>query len=89
MKTEPFRNWFLQNITNVIGLIHLISGLIFIALGFLKRVYPGMISGYNTMLAEKKKKNIDIEGISRYIRDVMILLGLAIILLYLVFRWSG
>ena len=48
-----------------------------------------MISGYNTMLAEKKKKNIDIEGISRYIRDVMILLGLAIILLYLVFRWSG
>ena len=68
------------------GLIHLITGLIFIALGFLIRVYPGMISGYNTMSAEKKK-NIDIEGLTRFMRNGLILMGLAIILLYLVLRW--
>ncbi len=70
------------------GMIHLITGLIFIGLGFLIRVYPGMIAGYNTMPAEKKK-NIDIDGLSRYMRNVMIIMGLATILLYLVFRWIG
>ena len=68
------------------GLINLIVGLIFIALGFLVRVYPGMLAGYNTMSAERKK-NIDIEGLTRFMRNGLILMGLAIILLYLVLRW--
>ena len=70
------------------GLIHLITGLIFIGLGFLIRAFPGMIAGYNTMPADKKK-NVDIEGLSRYVRNVMILMGLGTIVFYLVFLWLG
>ncbi|MBP6868382.1 MAG: DUF3784 domain-containing protein [Bacteroidales bacterium] len=70
------------------GLIHLFIGLFFILLGFLVRYFPGMIAGYNTMPAEKKK-NIDIDGLSRFLRNGLIIMGFAVIIGYLLFRWAG
>lgn len=60
------------------GLIHLFIGLFFIILGFLVRSFPGIIAGYNTMPAEKKK-NIDMDGLSRFLRNGFIIMGLAVV----------
>ncbi|HOG25969.1 MAG TPA: DUF3784 domain-containing protein [Bacteroidales bacterium] len=70
------------------GLIHLFIGLFFIILGFLVRSFPGIIAGYNTMPAEKKK-NIDMDGLSRFLRNGLIIMGLAVIFGYLLFHWAG
>jgi hypothetical protein len=70
------------------GTVHLIAGLLFIGLGFLVRAYPGLIAGYNT-LSPEKKKNVDIDGLSRYVRNGLIIMGLAIMVGYLLFRWAG
>ncbi|HHV03386.1 MAG: DUF3784 domain-containing protein [Bacteroidales bacterium] len=70
------------------GTIHLITGLLFIGLGFLVKVFPGLIAGYNTMSPEKKK-NVDIDGLSRYIRNGLIIMGVATMAGYLLFRWAG
>ena len=70
------------------GTVHLIMGLLFIGLGFLVRAYPGLIAGYNT-LSPEKKKNVDIDGLSRYIRNGLIIMGLSLMVGYLLFRWAG
>ncbi|MDY0359806.1 MAG: DUF3784 domain-containing protein, partial [Bacteroidales bacterium] len=57
------------------GTVHLIMGLLFIGLGFLVKAYPGLIAGYNT-LSPEKKKNVDIDGLSRYIRNGLIIMGM-------------
>ncbi len=56
----------------IIGLI--LPGLIFIGIGFLVRAAPEMIAGYNTMSAEKRK-NVDIKGLARFLRNGLILTG--------------
>ncbi|NLN37879.1 MAG: DUF3784 domain-containing protein, partial [Bacteroidales bacterium] len=70
------------------GTVHLIMGLLFIGLGFLVKAYPGLIAGYNT-LSPEKKKNVDIDGLSRYIRNGLIIMGMVIMAGYLLFRWAG
>ena len=70
------------------GTVHLIMGLLFIGLGFLVRAYPGLIAGYNT-LSPEKKKNVDIDGLSRYIRNGLIIMGILIMAGYLLFHWAG
>jgi len=70
------------------GTVHLITGLFFIGLGFLVKAFPDLIAGYNT-LSPEKKKNVDIDGLSRYTRKGLIIMGLMIILGYLLFRWAG
>jgi len=70
------------------GTVHLIMGLLFIGLGFLVRAYPGLIAGYNT-LSPEKKKNVDIDGLSRYIHNGLIIMGIVIMAGYLLFRWAG
>jgi len=66
----------------------LIIGVFMIGLGFLVKSVPDLISGYNTM-PEEKKKNVDIQGMSSYMRNGMIIIGLAIIMGYYFFKWIG
>lgn len=54
-------------------------GLIEIGAGFLVRYYPNLIAGYNTMPPERKK-NVDIEGLSRFMRNCLVTMGLATII---------
>ena len=63
----------------------LIIGLLFIGLGFLTRRYPGLIAGYNTMSAEKKK-NVDIVKISALLRSGFIVIGAVIITCPFIFK---
>jgi len=53
-------------------------GLFFIGLGFLLKAFPDLIAGYNTMTKEQKA-NVDIRGLSTFMRNVLILIGLVII----------
>ncbi len=70
------------------GLLHLFTGLFFIVLGFLVRAFPDLIAGYNTMPPERKK-HIDMDGLSRFIRNGLIIMGLAMMVGYLLFNWAG
>ena len=66
-------------------LTNLIIGLIFIGIGFLVKCYPNTIAGYNTM-SEEKKKNIDIDGASSFMKKGFIILGIIIMVLPIFFR---
>ena len=57
-------------------------------MGFLVKSYPNLISGYNT-LSPEKKKNVDIKGLSTYLRNGLVLIGLATIIIPTVFFWTG
>ncbi len=70
------------------GIVNLITGLVLIALGFLVKKYPNLIAGYNTM-SKEKKKNVDINGLSSFMRTGFIILGLVIIVGYYLFYWLG
>jgi hypothetical protein len=67
-------------------IIILITGLLFIGLGFIIKSFPNLIAGYNTMTAEKKK-NVDIEGLSSLMRNGFISMGLVLITGYYLFKW--
>jgi len=69
-------------------IITLITGFLFIGLGFLAKAFPGLIAGYNTMSKEKKKK-VDIEGLTTYMRNGFIIIGSVIIAGYYIFRLIG
>lgn len=66
----------------------LLVGLFMIGIGFLVKSAPDLIAGYNTM-PKDKKKNVDIEGLSTYMRNGLIAIGLAIITGYYLFKWIG
>jgi len=53
-------------------------GLFFIGLGFLVKAVPDLIAGYNTM-SKEQKVNVDILGLSTFMRNVLIVIGLIII----------
>jgi len=53
-------------------------GLFFIGLGFLVKAFPDLIAGYNTM-SKEQKANVDIQGLSSFMRNVFIVIGLVII----------
>jgi len=59
-----------------------------IGIGFLVKSSPDLIAGYNTMPKEEKK-NIDIEGLSTFMRNGLITIGLSIIIGYYIFKWIG
>jgi hypothetical protein len=59
-----------------------------IGIGFLVKSSPSLIAGYNTM-SEEEKKNADIVGLSTYIRNSLIVMGLSIIAGYYLFKWIG
>ena len=54
-------------------------GLFMILIGFLVKRYPNLIAGYNTMSAERKKY-VNIEGLSSWMKNGFILIGVLIIL---------
>lgn len=55
-------------------MLTVIIGVVFIALGFLGRVFPNLIAGYSTMTAEQKAK-VDINGLSSFMRNGFIAMG--------------
>lgn len=69
-------------------ILNLIVGLFMIGVGFLVKSTPDLIAGYNTM-SKEKKKNVDIEGLSTFMRNGLITIGLLIIIGYYFFKWIG
>ena len=69
-------------------ILNIIVGLFIIGIGFLVKSYPSLIAGYNTM-SEDKKKNVDIVGLSTYMRNSLIIIGLSIIAGFYLFKWIG
>ena len=69
-------------------ILSLVAGIFLIGIGFLINSEPELIAGYNTMPKEKKK-NVDIEGLSTYMRNGSIIIGLAIVIGFYLFKWIG
>ena len=69
-------------------LLNIIVGIFMIGMGFLVKSAPNLIAGYNTM-PQDKKKNVDVEGLSTYMRNSLIIIGLSIIAGYYLFKWIG
>lgn len=69
-------------------ILNLVAGIFLIGIGFLVKSEPELIAGYNTMPKEKKK-NVDIEGLSTYMRNGSIIIGLTIIIGSYLFKWIG
>jgi len=69
-------------------IFNIVVGIFMIVVGFLVGSYPNLIAGYNTM-PEDKKKNVDIEGLSKFGRNILIIIGLSIISGYYLFKWIG
>lgn len=66
----------------------LLIGLAVIVVGFLVKRFPGLIAGYNTMPKEMKEK-VDIEGMSTFMRNGLIIIGATIIVGYHLFALTG
>ena len=69
-------------------ILNLIVGLFMIGIGFLVKSNPDLIAGYNNK-SKDKKKNVDIEGLSTFMRNGFIVIGLSIIIGYYLFKWIG
>ena len=66
----------------------LFVGLFFIILGVLIYFFPNLIAGYNTMSKEAKKQ-VDIKGLSRLMRNSFIIFGIYIIVIYYTLSYLG
>ena len=62
--------------------LNLITGMFLIGIGFLVKSSPDLIAGYNTMPKEKKK-NVDIVGLSTFMKKGFIIMGITMIILSL------
>lgn len=62
-------------------------GLFLIGIGFLVKAFPNLIAGYNKM-SQKQKANVDIVGLSNFIRNGLILIGLVVIIGYNGLNWA-
>lgn len=56
-----------------------------IAIGYAVKKYPNLIAGYNTMSPERKKQ-VDIEGLSTFMKKGFIRMGLFIVVLAILFE---
>lgn len=63
-------------------------GLFMIGLGFLIKKYPNLIAGYNTMSKERKEQ-VDITGLSTFMCNGFIIIGLLCIGGYSLFKLIG
>ena len=68
--------------------VTILTGLFMIFLGYLVKKFPNLIAGYNTMSKAQKEK-VDIEGLSSFMRDSFITIGVVMIIAYLVFQSLG
>lgn len=64
------------------------TGLFLIGLGFLVKAFPNLISGYNTM-SQKQRENVDIKGLSTFIRNGLIVIGMTVIIGYIALTSLG
>ena len=69
-------------------ILNIIIGLFVIGIGFLVKSVPDLIAGYNTM-SKEQKKNVDNEGLSTFMRNGLIAIGISIIIGYYLFKWIG
>lgn len=65
---------------------HIVIGLFLIGIGLLVRKFPVLIAGYNTMPKEEKK-NVDVNGLSKLMRNGLVAIGLSIMIGYHLFAW--
>ncbi len=70
------------------ALFALLYGLFIIGLGYFVRKWPDTISGYSTM-SPRRKKYVDIKGLSRMLQRSFFVAGLATIGGYFIFRFAG
>ena len=68
--------------------IHILTGVFLIVVGLLVKRFPMLIAGYNTMPAEKKK-NVDIAGLSSFMRRHLVIIGALWVLLAVVLNLTG
>ncbi|MCH7399111.1 DUF3784 domain-containing protein [Belliella sp. DSM 107340] len=66
----------------------IITGLFLIGIGFLVKAFPNLIAGYNTM-SQKQKDNVDVEGLSTFMRNGLVLMGMVVIIGYHGLKWAG
>lgn len=66
---------------------YLYIGLFIIALGFLLKVFPILIAGYNTMTKEQKEQ-VDIQGFSTLMRNTFIVMGLSVVIFCFLLSWN-
>ena len=68
--------------------IHILTGVFLIVVGLLVKRFPMLIAGYNTMPAEKKK-NVDVAGLSSFMRRHLVIIGALWVLLAVVLNLTG
>ena len=68
--------------------IHILTGVFLIVVGLLVKRFPMLIAGYNTMPAEKKK-NVDIAGLSSFMRRHLVIIGAFLDYSFLKYRFRG
>ena len=61
-------------------------GIFFITLGFLVKKFPLLIIDYRLMTREQKK-NVDIEGLTRFLKRGFITTGVVVITCYILFSF--
>lgn len=66
----------------------LLIGASLIICGFLVKKYPMLISGYNTM-SDEEKKNVDIKGLSSFLKKGLICMGLIMAIFASLLSWLG
>lgn len=70
------------------GFVAIFIGALCIGIGFLIKAYPDAIAGYNTM-PKKKKKNVDVKGLSAFLGNGLIIIGSITIAGYYIFDFAG
>lgn len=63
----------------------LITGIILIIAGLLVKPFPNLIAGYNT-LTKKDKEKIDIERLSKMLRNFLVGLGIITIIIGIILK---
>ena len=67
-------------------LFSVLIGLFLIGIGFLIKAYPDTMAGYNTMPVEKKK-NVDIVGLTTFVKKGCIIIGITMMVLSVFFKF--
>lgn len=66
----------------------LLAGAFVIVYGLLVKRFPMLISGYNT-LPKEKRKNVDIDGLSSFMRRHLVIIGGLLILFTTILELTG
>lgn len=66
----------------------LLAGAFVIVCGLLVKRFPMLISGYNT-LPKEKRKNVDIDGLSSFMRRHLVIIGGLLILFTTILELTG